>query len=87
MADVHGQLEEAMKALQGKVELKDQEMEVLHMELQAKDKLAALQRAITDQMALQMPLPQVSSSTRLSLMHALHVPRELRSCTRQVLYI
>lgn len=60
MADVHGQLEEAVKALQGKVELKDQEIEVLTMELLAKDKVAALQQAIRDQMALQMPLPQVS---------------------------
>lgn len=61
MADVHGQLEEAVKALQGKVDLKDQEIEVLTMELLAKDKVAALQQAIRDQMALQMPLPQVSS--------------------------
>ena len=61
MAAVHGQLEEAVKALQGKVDLKDQEIEVLTMELLAKDKVAALQQAIRDQMALQMPLPQVSS--------------------------
>ena len=61
MSDVHGQLEEAVKALQGKVDLKDQEIEVLTMELLAKDKVAALQQAIRDQMALQMPLPQVSS--------------------------
>ncbi|KAL3162467.1 hypothetical protein ABBQ32_010130 [Trebouxia sp. C0010 RCD-2024] len=58
MADVHGQLEEAVKALQGKVDLKDQEIEVLTMELLAKDKVAALQQAIREQMALQMPLPQ-----------------------------
>lgn len=60
MTEVHGQLEEAVKALQGKVDLKDQEIEVLNMELLAKDKVAALQQAIRDQMALQMPLPQVS---------------------------
>lgn len=63
MANVHSQLEEAMKELQGRVELKDQEMEVLNMELQAKDKVIALQQAITDQMALQLPLPQVSLCT------------------------
>ena len=61
MREVHGQLEEAVKALQGKVDLKEQEIEVLNMELLAKDKVAALQQAIRDQMALQMPLPQVSN--------------------------
>lgn len=60
MTEVHSQLEEAVKALEGKVELRDQEIEVLNMELLAKDKVAALQQAIRDQMALQMPLPQVS---------------------------
>ena len=61
LTEVHSQLEEAVQALQGKVELRDQEIEVLHMELLAKDKVAALQQAIRDQMALQMPLPQVSA--------------------------
>lgn len=61
MTDVHGQLEEAAKALQGKVELKDQEIEVLQMELLAKNNLAALHEAVTAQMALHLPLPQVSS--------------------------
>ncbi len=60
MTEVHSQLEEAVKALQGKLELRDQELEVLNMELLAKDKVAALHQAIRDQMALQMPLPQVS---------------------------
>ena len=59
MTEVHGQLEEAAKALQGKLDLKEQEIEVLNMELLAKDKVASLQQAIRDQMALQMPLPQV----------------------------
>ena len=63
MTDVHGQLGEALKALQGKVELKDQEIEVLQMELLAKNKIAALHEAVTAQMALQLPLPQVSSPT------------------------
>ena len=63
MTDVHGQLEEAVKALQGKVELKDQEIEVLQMELLAKNRIAALHQAVTAQMALQLPLPQVSSPT------------------------
>ncbi|DBB01157.1 TPA: hypothetical protein ACH3X1_001046 [Trebouxia sp. C0004] len=58
MTEVHSQLEEAVKALQGKLELRDQELEVLNMELLAKDKVAALHQAIRDQMALQMPLPQ-----------------------------
>lgn len=61
MREVHGQLEEAVKAMQGRVDLKDQEIEVLNMELLAKDKVAVLQQAIRDQMALQMPLPQVSN--------------------------
>lgn len=61
MTDVHGQLEEAVKALHGKVELKDQEIEVLQMELLAKNKIAALHEAVTAHMALQLPLPQVSS--------------------------
>ncbi len=60
MTEVHSQLEEAVKALQGKLELRDQELEVVNMELLAKDKVAALHQAIRDQMALQMPLPQVS---------------------------
>ena len=60
LTEVHSQLEQAVRALEGKVELRDQEIEVLHMELLAKDKVAALQQAIRDQMALQMPLPQVS---------------------------
>ena len=60
MTEVHSQLEEAVKVLQGKLELRDQELEVLNMELLAKDKVAALHQAIRDQMALQMPLPQVS---------------------------
>ena len=59
MLEVHRQLEEAGKALQGKVELREQEIEVLNMEILAKDKVAALHQAIRDQMALQMPLPQV----------------------------
>ncbi len=59
MTEVHSQLEEAVKALQGKLELRDQELEVVNMELLAKDKVAALHQAIRDQMALQMPLPQV----------------------------
>jgi len=63
MTEVHSQLEEAVKALQGKLELRDQELEVVNMELLAKDKLAALHQAIRDQMALQMPLPQVSLSS------------------------
>ena len=63
MTEVHGQLEEAAKALQGKVELKDQEIEVLQMELLAKNNLAALHEAVTAQMALHLPLPQVSSKT------------------------
>ncbi|KAL0029317.1 hypothetical protein WJX79_010004 [Trebouxia sp. C0005] len=58
MTEVHSQLEEAVKALQGKLELRDQELEVMNMELLAKDKVAALHQAIRDQMALQMPLPQ-----------------------------
>lgn len=66
MTHVHGQLEEAAKALQGKVELKDQEIEVLQMELLAKNKIAALHEAVTAQMALQLPLPQVSSPTILT---------------------
>ena len=60
LTEVHSQLEEAVRALEGKVDLRDQEIEVLNMELLAKDKVAALQQAIRDQMALQMPLPQVS---------------------------
>ena len=60
MTEVHSQLEEAAKALQGKLDLRDQELEVVNMELLAKDKVAALHQAIRDQMALQMPLPQVS---------------------------
>ncbi len=59
MTGVHSQLQEAVKALQGKLELRDQEVEVLHMELLAKEKVAALHQAIREQMALQMPLPQV----------------------------
>ena len=62
MTGVHSQLQEAVKALQGKLELRDQEVEVLHMELLAKEKVAALHQAIREQMALQMPLPQVGMS-------------------------
>ena len=62
MTAVHEQLEEAVKGLQGKLDLKDQELEVLHLELLAKDKVAALQQSIRDQMALQMPLPKVGAT-------------------------
>ena len=59
MSKVHEQLEEALKGLQGKLDLREQEMEVLNMELLAKTKLAELQREYREKMALHMPLPQV----------------------------
>ena len=90
MTDLHGQLEEAVKALQGKVELKDQEIEVLQMELLAKNKIAALHEAVTAQMALQLPLPQVSSPTTLTCPWCdwpnMHLqPSELSGVTYQLL--
>ena len=81
MADVHSQLEEAMKELQGRVELKDQEIEVLNMELLAKDKVIALQQAITEQMALQIPLPQVSLCTCPDSCHDMTDKHHLATCT------
>ena len=63
MSKVHEQLEEAVKGLQGKLDLREQEMDVLNMELLAKTKLAELQREYREKMALHMPLPQVQPLT------------------------
>ena len=49
--------------MQGKLEVKEQEVEVLSMELLAKTKLADLDLAIRHHMALRMPLPQVTPCT------------------------
>lgn len=51
MEEVRGQLDSTAKALQGRAELQQQEIEVLQMELLAKDKALALRQALAESSA------------------------------------
>lgn len=47
MQEVQGQLKSTAEALQGRAELQEQQIEVLRMEVVAKDKANALQQALS----------------------------------------
>lgn len=60
MEEVREQLEAALQAVQGKLEFREQEVEVLQMQLLAQKKVLDLRGALQERMALHLPLPQVS---------------------------
>lgn len=64
MQEVQGQLESTAKALQGRTELQEEEIEVLRMDLLAKDTAGALQQALADS---QPDLPLVCLDTSCML--------------------